>query len=215
VTTNHGTRTDRRALLISAARELFTERAYDEVTTTEIAKRAGVAYGLIAHHFTNKRGIYLATVRAAADQLRAVRDAQPRGDTHLERLRDAITRHISYVDANAAEFRALMHGGSGSDAEVRAIIDELRWESAQFVLHALGVVDPVPPILRASMHGWVGYLYELTIDRLNYHDVAKNQLVELATATLVTALLTAGSLEPAAGLSAEVLDELVDVRGAP
>src|SRR4029078_12048742 len=40
----------RRRQLIDTARALFTTRPYDQVTTTEIAKSAGVAYGLIAHH---------------------------------------------------------------------------------------------------------------------------------------------------------------------
>ena len=39
---------DRRRRLVDAARALFAERPYDQVTTTAIAKRAGVAYGLLA-----------------------------------------------------------------------------------------------------------------------------------------------------------------------
>lgn len=199
-------RTDRRALLIKAAGELFTERAYDEVTTTEIAKRAGVAYGLIAHHFENKRGLYLATVRAAADRLRGNRDVPPPGATPGEQIRGAIGRHIRYIDENAAGFLALMRGGNGSDPEVRAIIEELRWEGALRVLNALGVEEPVPPVLRSTMRGWVGYFDEVIIDHLRHRDVPHAQLVELATATLVTALRTAVRLDPGTGLRTGILD---------
>ena len=48
--------TDRRQRLIDPARELFAKHAYDQVTTSEIAKNAGVAYGLIAHHSTPNAG---------------------------------------------------------------------------------------------------------------------------------------------------------------
>lgn len=208
VTANHGLRTDRRALLINAASELFTERAYDEVTTVEIAKRAGVAYGLIAHHFLNKRGLYLATVRAAADRLRAVRDIAPAGDTLIEKVRDAVGRHISYIDENAAQFVALMRGGIGSDPEVLAIIEELRWESAQYVLGELCVTEPVAPVLRAAMRGWVGYLYEVVLDRLVHPELPQAHLVELVSATLVTSLRVVVELDPDTGLDAEILAEL-------
>ena len=57
---------DRRQLIIDAARKLFASRPYDQVTTSEIAKNAGVAYGLIAHHFENKRGLYLAVMNEIA-----------------------------------------------------------------------------------------------------------------------------------------------------
>jgi len=52
----------RRRQLIDAARALFSQRPYDQVTTGEIAQKAGVAYGLIAHHFENKRGLYIAVM---------------------------------------------------------------------------------------------------------------------------------------------------------
>lgn len=195
----------RRAQLIKAAAELFSERAYDEVTTTEIARRAGVAYGLIAHHFDNKRGIYLATVRAVADQISAMQDA-PSGDTSREQLRQAISSHIRYMDDNATGFLALMRGGNGSDPDVRAIIEELRWGGAQRILRAMDIAEPVPAILRATMRGWVGYLDELIIDHIHHHDLPHEHLVELAATALVAALRTAVTLDPNTGLSPATLD---------
>lgn len=199
-------KTGRRDQLIRAAGELFAERAYDEVTTTEIARRAGVAYGLIAHHFDNKRGLYLATVRASADRLRSVRDRPPRGDTQTARLRDAVGRHIRYIEANSAEFLSVMRGGNGSDPEVRAIVDELRWEAAARIAGALGVGEPLPPTLRIALRGWVGFLDEMLIDRLEHRDVSRARMVELAVAALVTAMRTAAVLDPGCGLDPDAID---------
>lgn len=206
-TTDEPTRIDRRAQLINAASELFSERAYDEVTTTEIAQRAGVSYGLIAHHFHNKRGIYLATINAAADHIRAMQRT-PTGATPLDQLRNAISGHIRYIDDNAAGFLTLIRGGNGSDPDVRAIIDDLRWGSAQRVLDALGIAEPVPAILRATMRGWVGYLDELIIDHLTHHDLPHDQLVELATGALTNSLHTAVTLTPDSGLTMDTLDTI-------
>jgi AcrR family transcriptional regulator len=201
-------RPDRRSLILVAAAELFTERAYDEVTTTEIATRAGVAYGLIAHHFTNKRGLYLATIDAAAERLRLLQDTPPDGDTPSARLRDAIGRHITYMDDNAAGFLALMRGGNGSDPQVRAIIEDLRWQGALRILRALGVGDPIGPALRTTMRGWVGYVDEVIIDHLHHHDVPLEQLVELALATLTAALRAARAVDPETGIDPATLDLL-------
>ena len=187
---------DRRALLIDAAAELFTERAFDEVTTSEIARRAGVAYGLIAHHFGNKRGLYLATIRASADRLRTVHETSPGHGPPAERLRDALDRHIAFMEDNADGFLALMRGGNGSDPEVRAIVEDLRWQGARRLLDALGIAAPVPPALRNAMRGWVGFLDESIIDHLQHRDLPRETLVASAAATLVAALRTAHAAGP-------------------
>ncbi|MGH3242820.1 MAG: TetR/AcrR family transcriptional regulator [Spirillospora sp.] len=201
-------RPDRRAMLIEAAAGLFTERAFDEVTTTEIARRAGVAYGLIAHHFGNKRGLYLATLRAAADRLRAVHETAPRGDTPGTQLRDALDRHIAFMEDNAAGFLAVMRAGNGSDPEVREIVEELRWEGARRLLDALGAADPVRPVLRTAMRGWAGFLDEIVIDRLRHGDVPRERLVSLAVVTLAAALRAAVADDLETGLDPAVLDLL-------
>ncbi|MQY03542.1 TetR/AcrR family transcriptional regulator [Actinomadura macrotermitis] len=199
---------DRRALLVDAAAELFTERPYDEVTTTEIARRAGVAYGLIAHHFANKRGLYLATIRAAAERLRAVHETAPAGGTPAARLHDALTRHIAHLEANAEGYLALMRSAQGSDAEVRAIIDDYRWQGALRVLRAAGVTEPVRPALRTAMRGWVGFLNEIVIDHLRHRELSRDALADLAAATLAAALRTAHALDPGIGIAPELIERL-------
>lgn len=182
-------------MLVAAAAKLFAEHSYEKVTTTEIAKAAGVAYGLIAHHFENKRGLYLAVMRDIADELTANQSRPPRGDTLQEQLRHALTDHIAYIDHHAAGFIAIMRGGLGADPEIRAMVDELRWNGAQRILRHLGITDPAPPPLRTTMRGWVGYFDEIMLDRLEHHDTDAATLVELAAATLLTALHTAIHLD--------------------
>jgi AcrR family transcriptional regulator len=195
---------DRRQRIITAARQLFVEQSYEKVTTSEVARRAGVAYGLIAHHFENKRGLYLAVMAEITGELAGFQD-DPRGDTPDEQLRDALTRHVAYIDKHAKGFAALMRGGLGSDPELRAMIDQLRWNGAMRILRRLGVDEPVPPVLRSTMRGWVGYFDEIMLDRLEQRDLDATVLVELAAANLITALRTAIRIDPPTGIDPNVM----------
>ena len=199
---------DRRQRIIDAARRLFASRPYDQVTTSEIARDAGVAYGLIAHHFENKRGLYLAVMNEIADEIAQLHLAPAPSDASLlDQLRHALRNHIAYIDSYSDSFVALMRGALGADTEHQAAVERLRWVGAQRILLALGFTEPIPAILRTAMYGWVGYLDEMMIDRIAHRDVDAESLVELAAAALVTTLRTAAAIDPAI-VSDDVLDVL-------
>lgn len=199
---------DRRAKLIEAANALFTECSYDEITTVEIAKRAGVAYGLIAHYFINKRGLYLATVATLAHRLQAVHEASATGDTVAAQVHDVLTRHVGYIEENAQGFRTLMRSGAGSDPEVRAIIEDFRWQGARRMLELFGVTEPIKPALRTAMRGWVTYVDDCVADYLRHHELTRNDVVGLAIGTLSAALRAAHSIDPDSGIEPGLIDAL-------
>lgn len=200
---------ERRQSIIGAARHLFATRPYDRVTTSEIARNAGVAYGLIAHHFENKRGLYLAVMNEIAEEIAATQLAPFPDDASLvDQLRHALRNHIAYIDSYSGSFVALLRGALGADAEHQAAVERLRWIGAQRILLALSITEPVPPVLRAAMHGWVGYLDEMMIDRITGRDIDADAVVELAVAALVTTLRTTARIEPSIAYSPEVLAAL-------
>ena len=71
-----------RAALVAAARELFAERGYGAVGTSEIVRRAGVTRGAMYHHFADKRDLFRAVyeqvehdlVATSAERILAVED---------------------------------------------------------------------------------------------------------------------------------------------
>jgi AcrR family transcriptional regulator len=206
---------DRRQLIIDAARKLFASRPYDQVTTSEIAKNAGVAYGLIAHHFENKRGLYLAVMNEIAVEIAAVQLTPPPEDASLvDQLRHALRNHIAYIDSYSDSFVALLHGALGADVEHQAAIERLRWLGAQRILLALGIVEPIPATLRTAMHGWVGYLDEMMIDRITHRDVDADALVELAVAALVATLHAAAAIDRSITYGSDVVAALDTFRAS-
>src|SRR3977135_1870163 len=102
----------------------------------------------------------------------------PEGALLVDQLRHALHNHIAYIDSYSDSFVALVRGALGADVQHQTAIERLRWLGAQRILLALGSVEPIPATLRAAMHGWVGYLDEMMIDRIAHRDVDTEALVE-------------------------------------
>jgi AcrR family transcriptional regulator len=200
---------DRRQLLIDTARRLFSQRPYDQVTTSEIAKAAGMAYGLIAHYFENKRGLYLAVMNEIAGEIAAVHlDGPPENASVADQLRHALRSHITYIDSYGDSFVAFVRGNLGSDPQHRAAFDELRWQGVQRALFMLGIAEPVPPVLRTALRGWVCYFDEMMIDRITNRDVDSGALLELAVANLSATLQTAARLDSSIAIPPAIVEAL-------
>ncbi|OBI59179.1 TetR family transcriptional regulator [Mycolicibacterium fortuitum] len=205
---------DRRRLIIDAARRLFATTPYDQVTTAQVAKDAGVAYGLIAHHFDHKRGLYLAVMNEIAEEIAVAQTADaPPGAPLAEQLRHALRSHIAHIDSYSDSFVALLRGALGADPEHQSAVERLRWLGAQRILSALGIVDPVAPTLRVAIHGWIGLLDEMMIDRISHRDVDVDVLVDLAAAALAVTLRTAAALDHSVTYTAEAAAAIDAIAG--
>ena len=96
---------NKKEALLQAAKELFGECGYVETTFKKISDRAGVALGLLTHHYGNKEKLFLASgldvlehflvkLRQATADAACGYDANVRGETlsipEFARLADAI-----------------------------------------------------------------------------------------------------------------------------
>jgi AcrR family transcriptional regulator len=187
---------DRREKLLQAAAELFVAKPYDKVTTTEIARRAGVAYGLLAHHFGNKRGVYLATVQLAADVVREVDNAPTEGLEGVAMFRAVLTRHVEFMTDNSEVLLAWVRGSIGADPDARAIIEKVQWEGAQRIFEGLEARQPLHPAVRSAVRGWLGFMDELLVDHVEHRDQSTEELVDLLVSTLHGALRVAQERAP-------------------
>jgi AcrR family transcriptional regulator len=73
-----------RAALIAAARPLFAERGYANVSTEELVRAAGVTRGALYHQFDGKAGLFRAVVEQVQDDLaQRVGGAEPPADADV------------------------------------------------------------------------------------------------------------------------------------
>jgi AcrR family transcriptional regulator len=190
---------ERRARLLDLGLSLFGERSYEEISIDDIAERAGMSKGLLYHYFKSKRGFYVATVRQAAKAL--VAHVTPdKGLAPADRLQVGLDAYLTFVDAHARAYVALMQSGIGADAEVRAIVEETRLAIMRRILEeGLGFTDP-PPVFRVVLRSWIGAVEAASLDWVERRDLPKTTVVTLLAGALVETLAAAARVAPSVKL---------------
>lgn len=88
-----------RKKIMNAVEVAFGELFYDEITLSEVAKRAGVSVQTVLRHFESKEGLFVASYLQTAEKMGADRGPLPSGDLgaivgdlveHYERFGDRI-----------------------------------------------------------------------------------------------------------------------------
>lgn len=176
----------RREQLLICAIELFGERPYAAVSTTELAHRAGVARGLINHYFGTKRDLYLEVVRRMVTIPQLAVDRLPKG-TLEERVVGSVTWFLDGVSRHSKTWLAAV-GAEGVDAEVARILAEADELAADRVLEATGLADVVAhrEELRALIRAYGGLVKATAREWLVRGALSRDQ-VQLV---LVTSLLS-------------------------
>ncbi len=175
----------RRAALLALGKRIFAEQPYDQVSTEQIATEAGVSTGLLYHYFENKKGFYVATVRAATDELLAAVSFLP-GRPLAESALGALDQFVAFAEANAALYQGVMRG-SGADPRVQAVVEEVRLTLTARLLAAASVA--ATPRLRLQLYGWLGFVEFATLRWLRHPDVDRTELLTLCLGAAPPSLL--------------------------
>ena len=176
---------ERRQLILDAARRLFCQRPYSEVSMADLAASAGVARGLLHHYFGSKRDLYLAVMR----ELIQVPTIPLPDDTSLDaqQLWEAsVEGWMRLIESNRELWlTAIGAGGTGRDAELEEILDEARELTAERALEALGLdVAAAPAELLALVRGYGGLAQEITREWLERERLTRDQTSALLRAAL-------------------------------
>src|SRR2546423_4239551 len=151
---------ERRRQILACARKLFSERNYASVSTSEIAREAGVARGLLHHYFGTKRALYLQVVRSMMRTPSSPVPLRSPG-TNIETIIDeGVDRWLTMLERNRGTWLAAIGGwGLGHDPEVKAILDQAREQAADRLIEAIRAYDAAqaPPELRAALRAYGGF----------------------------------------------------------
>lgn len=195
-------RGERRAALVAVAGRLFSRKPYEDIFISEIAQEAGVAHGLLYHHFKDKRGLYLEVLRQVVGEIIDLHEPAEGENSPEQRLRGVVRRQIEYRRDHVHTTLALMRAG-GQDPEVDELFEEGRRAGAAFILDLLGVEGPPPARLRAAVRGCMGFVDEMTVDWLTHDtDMDIEDVVQLAHTAVIAVLSSVGDDHPAARDSA-------------
>ncbi|PYG99953.1 TetR/AcrR family transcriptional regulator [Arthrobacter stackebrandtii] len=129
---------ERRQQIFVCAQKLFNERAYEEVSATDIAAEAGVARGLINHYFGNKRGLYLEVVKVSSTVSAVAVAALPDG-TLEERIDQAVTWFLDSLEKSGGSWLSFGGGSMGRDPDLEKILIAAENESVELLIEACGL----------------------------------------------------------------------------
>jgi AcrR family transcriptional regulator len=184
----------RKDQILACAIRLFGERQYSSVSTTELAREAGVVRGLVHHYFGTKRDLYLEVVRTMMfvppleDVHLPTGSARERASTAIDWLLKAVNAHgRTWVVVSGAE-------GVGPDAEVQALLDEADDRAAERVLavmgftggarqrdEAMGAIRAFGGMVKATGREWV---VRHTLNRAQAHALLTETLLAIVESAL-------------------------------
>jgi AcrR family transcriptional regulator len=182
----------RREQILDAARALFAERSYDEVTVEDIANAAGVARGLVHHYFGGRKEVYTGLL----ERLGAQREEElrpPRGRSARARVADSVSRWLDWTEANRTIWLATMaHGEDIADLEVRRAVGDLVRRAVALLTAYHADIAEDSPRLRYALECWTG-LNRAATRRWLDGDATREATHELLASTLEHVLRTFGA----------------------
>ncbi|MGW1373686.1 TetR/AcrR family transcriptional regulator [Streptomyces sp. NPDC002446] len=178
----------RREQLIGIGLEMLADRSLDELSTDEVARRAGISRGLLFHYFDSKRDFYRAVVRAACDRFTAA--TEPDGSLEpVAWMRAFIAGFVAYVLEHRKVYLALVRGAAGSHPAVTDIVGETRETVARRLRDGqrrLGMPDV--PRLELALRAWMAFAEEAATTWPESDDAARDELCSFVEASFVSLL---------------------------
>ncbi|MDO9441848.1 MAG: helix-turn-helix domain-containing protein [Beijerinckiaceae bacterium] len=164
--------------ILEAAEQLFASKGFMNVSAAEIVREAGVAHGLLFHHFGSMEKLYADASRAAAEQMNEKQLASFRGSTARDQVRSFLRAHLAAVKLRQGDalFRARSHN-LAINAEVAEIWEASRQQAISRICEVLGIKEPTKKV-RACLRAWIGFHDQLVIAWLADRAVTETEVLD-------------------------------------
>jgi AcrR family transcriptional regulator len=182
---------ERRSQLLELGAQLFARHSYAELSMADIAREAGISKALLYHYFPSKQELFVATLQAAAEEVRQRTEPDP-SLPPAQALAASLDAFLEWVDRNELAYRKLLES-AGTVPEVGALIAEVRDRTSARILEGLGA-GPTPQV-RAAVRAWLWFVDGAILDWLEHRDVDRVELGRFLRGSLAGALSAAGAAE--------------------
>jgi AcrR family transcriptional regulator len=184
---------ERRRQLLDAGARVFTERSYEDASMADVARAAGISKGLLYHYFPSKRDLFVATLEAAAEELRELTQPDPALPV-AEQLVAALDAYLRWIEEHADSYTQLLESAAGSD-DVRSYMAQMRAGTVERMLEGV-VRSGDPAAVRTALHGFLWFIDGACLDWLANRDLSRDQLRDLLVTAFVGAVGAAAQAGP-------------------
>lgn len=189
---------ERRRQLLEAGARVFTERSYDDASMAEVARAAGISKGLLYHYFPSKRDLFVATLEAAAAELRDITQPDPSLPIP-EQLVAVLDAYLRWIEEHADSYAKLLESATGSD-DVRSYMAQMRGNTVERMIEVL-VRAGDPAAVRTALHGFLWFIDGACLDWLANRDLTRDQLRDMLATAFAGAIGAAAQAGPAVELA--------------
>ena len=188
---------ERRRRLLETGARVFTERSYDDVSMSDLAREAGISKGLLYHYFPSKRDFFTATLAAAAAELAAVTQPDP-SLPPAEQMSRSLDAYLEWIEQNAEGYRRLLESAGSPD--VGSLIDEVRERTVDRIVDGVSAGGGTEA-LRLAVRQWLWGMDGAILDWLDAPAIERAQLRDLLLGTFAGALGAASQVDPSLELA--------------
>ena len=179
----------RRKQILECARMLFVERGYEPVSTSDVARAAGVTTALVHHYFGGKRQLYRAVARWIVETARDVSSTVVDSDDPVEaRVAATIDAWLDYLEREGSAWVSVTGYGEAVDPEIAALAVQARETCAARMLRSYSDLLADTPEARFAVRSFIA-LNEAVSRELLDGKVTREQAHALLTTTLLNMLL--------------------------
>lgn len=186
----------RRAQLVAIGRELVARGSFDDLSTDEVASRAGISRSLLFHYFESREDFLLALAEDAAEELLNATETDPEL-APLERLRAGLEAYVDYVERHRDTYLALVRGAAGAGTGIQEVFERTRQIQTERILDGLDLDEEPSAPLVLLVRGYVALVEEVTVAWLDEDDVLRTDLLQLLV-DAAAAVAIAGGAPPEA-----------------